>query len=112
MGHDDTVFRLPGAAAIAETDVASDPPRATDLSPAQRRVLVALCRPFKDASGHGIPATNQQIADELVVSVDAVKANLRALFDRFEVGDLPQNAKRARLVELALKSGAVTLREL
>ena len=62
--------------------------------------------------GHGIPATNQQVADELVVSVDAVKANLRALFDRFEVEDLPQNAKRARLVELALKSGAVTLREL
>jgi DNA-binding NarL/FixJ family response regulator len=60
-------------------------------------VLVALCRPFKDAAGHGMPATNQQIADELVVSVDAVKSNLRALFSAFGIDDLPQNQKRATL---------------
>jgi predicted component of type VI protein secretion system len=111
-GATDTVFRAPAAAEPAATDVATSAPSAAELSPAQRRVLIALCRPFKAATGHGTPATNQQIADELVVSVDAVKANLRALFDKFEVGDLAQNRKRARLVELALKSGAVTLREL
>jgi DNA-binding NarL/FixJ family response regulator len=111
-GATDTVFRAPATTQPAPTDVAADRRDAATLTPAQRRVLVALCRPFKDATGHGVPATNQQIADELVVSVDAVKANLRALFDKFEIGDLPQNRKRARLVELALTSGAVTLREL
>ena len=51
------------------------------LTPAQRRVLVALCRPFREGT-LATPATNQQIADELVVSVDAVKSNLRAAVRR------------------------------
>lgn len=81
------------------------------LTPAQRRVLLALCRPFKDAS-YSTPATNQQIADELVVSVDAVKSNLRALFSLFGVDDLPQNQKRASLAVQALRTGVVTRRDL
>jgi DNA-binding CsgD family transcriptional regulator len=82
------------------------------LSDSQRRVLVALCRPFKESSGYVTPATNQQIADELFLSVDAIKTHLRALFAKFGIEALPQNQKRARLVELALKSGVVTVREL
>jgi hypothetical protein len=70
-------------------------------------VLVALCRPFKETSGYVTPATNQQIAAELFLSVDAVKTHLRALFAKFWVEQLPQNQKRVRLVELAL-TGAVT----
>ena len=53
------------------------------LSEAQRRVLVALCRPFKESSGYATPATNQQIAAELFLTVDAVKTHLRALFAKF-----------------------------
>jgi predicted ArsR family transcriptional regulator len=82
------------------------------LSDAQRRVLVALCRPFKDSSGYVTPATNQQIADELFLSIDAVKTHLRALFAKFEIEDLPQNQKRVRLVELALTNGIVSPRDL
>jgi pSer/pThr/pTyr-binding forkhead associated (FHA) protein len=81
------------------------------LTPAQRRVLVALCRPFKDST-YSTPATNQQIADELVVSVDAVKSNLRALFSAFEIEDLPQNQKRASLALRALRTGVISRREL
>ena len=81
------------------------------LTPAQRRVLVALCRPFRDG-GYATPATNQQIADELVVTVDAVKSNLRPLFAAFGVDDLPQNQKRASLAMKALRSGVVSRREL
>jgi DNA-binding NarL/FixJ family response regulator len=44
--------------------------------------------------------------------VETVKTHLRALFDRFDVEDLPHNQKRARLVELALQSGTVTPHEL
>jgi len=82
------------------------------LSPAQRRVLVALCRPFKDDEEFATPASNQQIADELVLSVEAVKTHIRALFDRFEVGDLPRQAKRAELVKRAFQSGAISPRDL
>ena len=81
------------------------------LTPAQRRVLIALCRPFKDST-YSTPATNQQIADELVVSVDAVKSNLRALFAAFGVDDLPQNQKRASLALQALRTGVVSRRDL
>jgi hypothetical protein len=41
-----------------------------------------------------------------------VKTHLRALFARFEIDDLPQNQKRLKLVEIALKSGVVSRREL
>jgi pSer/pThr/pTyr-binding forkhead associated (FHA) protein len=82
------------------------------LSDAQRRVLVALCRPFKDGDAYASPPPNQQIAEELFLGVDTVKTHLRALFARFEIEDLPQNQKRLKLVEIALKSGAVSPREL
>ena len=41
------------------------------------------------------------------LSVDAVKTHMRALFDKFGVGDVPQNQKRAKLVERAFQSGAI-----
>ena len=81
------------------------------LTPAQRRVLIALCRPFKDST-YATPATNQQIADELVVSVDAIKSTLRALFEVFGVDALPQNQKRASLALQALRTGVITRRDL
>jgi hypothetical protein len=83
-----------------------------DLTPAQLRVLRALCRPYqRPGGGIAAPAPNQQIADELVVSLDAVKTHMRSLFDRFGVEDLPQNAKRARVVELAFAHGLVRERD-
>ena len=38
--------------------------------------------------------------------------HLRTLFARFELSELPQNRKRARLAELALEFGLVSRREL
>ena len=37
---------------------------------------------------------------------------MRALFEKLGVGDLPQNQKRVALVERALNSGVVNLRDL
>lgn len=82
------------------------------VSAAQRRVLVALCRPYRDSSAFVTPATNERIAEELVVSVDAVKKHLRTLFDKFAVADLPQNEKRVRLAERALAGGVITEHDL
>jgi pSer/pThr/pTyr-binding forkhead associated (FHA) protein len=105
------VFRQPGAEAT-RGETAMAPESAPALTPAQRRVLVALCRPLASGAGLATPATNREIADELVLSVEAVKAHLRGLFERFGVGELPQNQKRLALAERAFRSGAVTPREL
>ena len=80
------------------------------LSEGQRKVLVALCRPLKD-SAYAAPATNKDIAEEVFLSVDAVKAHLRVLFERFGLDDLPQNQKRARLAAVALVNGVVKQHE-
>lgn len=112
FGRTTILFRRPGEGAPEATVAASQVPTAATISPGQRRVLLALCRPFKDESPFATPATNQAIAEELHLGVDAVKTHMRALFEKLEVGDLPQNRKRVALVERALQSGAVNRREL
>ena len=72
----------------------------------QRRVLVALCRPLQDTA-YATPATNREIAEEVHLSVDAVKAHLRLLFERLGIDELPQNQKRGRLAAVALVDGIV-----
>ena len=111
FGHTTLVYCSPGDHDTT-TAIAHGIPTAAQLSPAQRRVLVALARPYAHEGNFATPATNQQIADELFLSIDAVKTHLRALGTTFGVQDLPQNKKRARLVERALSSGVITRREL
>ena len=41
------------------------------------------------------------------VDVETVKSHLRALFDLFGVGDLPQNRKRSELARRAFETGLV-----
>ena len=82
------------------------------LSETQRKVLIALCRPYATGDSFATPATNREISEAVFLSVDAVKAHLRVLFDRFGLAELPQNEKRARLAEQALRSGAVRVSDL
>jgi hypothetical protein len=85
--------------------------RAPEVSDAQRRVLVALCRPLQgDVSA--APATNEQIATALVLSVSAVKGHLRVLFSRFGLDGAPQNQKRLLLAERALATSVVRAADL
>jgi hypothetical protein len=94
----------------ASTARALDAPSSVRLTETQRRVLIALCRPMADSSS-STPATNPQIANEVFLSVDAVKAHLRVLFERFGVGELAQNEKRQRLVSIVLDQGVLTPRD-
>jgi pSer/pThr/pTyr-binding forkhead associated (FHA) protein len=113
FGRTAVLYRRPGEGTAAEaTVVATETPAAATVSPAQRKVLLALCRPYKDGSSFATPATNQEIGSELHLSVDAVKTHMRALFEKLGVGDLPQNQKRVALVERALQAGVVSQREL
>jgi pSer/pThr/pTyr-binding forkhead associated (FHA) protein len=94
------------------TRLATPATRPKALTETQRAVLIALCRPYKHDAAFANPATNQQIADEMFLSVDAVKTHLRTLFAKFDVEDLPHNQKRVRLAERALQSGIIGARDL
>jgi pSer/pThr/pTyr-binding forkhead associated (FHA) protein len=112
FGRTIVTYRRPGEDAPEATAIAGEMPAAATVSPAQRKVLLALCRPYKEGDSFATPATNQQIGEALHLSVDAVKTHMRALFEKLEVGDIPQNQKRVALVERALQSGIVNRREL
>ena len=93
-----------------QTASAIDAPSAIPLSPMQRKVLIALCRPVHE-SDSATAATNRQIAEEVFLTVDAVKAHLRVLFDRYGLSELAQNEKRARLVASVLEAGVLVPRD-
>jgi pSer/pThr/pTyr-binding forkhead associated (FHA) protein len=105
-------FCRPGGLISDSTSPGGVLPTRADLSEAQRRVLTALCRPYGQGRQFATPATNQAIAGELFLGVDAVKSHLRSLFQKFGIEGLPQNQKRARLVALAFQSGLVSDRDL
>jgi pSer/pThr/pTyr-binding forkhead associated (FHA) protein/DNA-binding CsgD family transcriptional regulator len=112
IGQTTLGYRRPDSEETAEhTAVAGKPVALADLPPTQRAVLVALARPYKHGE-FATPATNQDIAGELHLSVDAVKAHLRSLFQRFGIESLPQNQKRSRLVAEAFQRGMLTQRDL
>jgi hypothetical protein len=112
LGATVIVFRNPKDKESLATTPSADLRTVVSLSDAQRRVLVSLCRPFKESAAFVTPPTNEQIAGELYLSVDAVKKHMRALFEKFGVQHLPQNEKRARLVERAFAGGFISEREL
>jgi FHA domain len=96
--------------ATTQTASAIDAPSTIPLTPMQRKVLIALCKPVHE-SASAIPATNRQIAEEVYLTVDAVKAHLRVLFERYGLSQLPQNEKRARLVASVLDAGVLAPRD-
>jgi FHA domain len=111
FGNTYVIYREPnGADASVSTARHPDSPSTVPLSEMQRKVLIALCRPLIQSST-ATPATNPQIASEVFLSVDAVKHHLKTLFDRFGIGELPQNEKRGRLVSIVLGSGLLTPRD-
>jgi pSer/pThr/pTyr-binding forkhead associated (FHA) protein len=112
VGRTILVYRAGRRAAVAATSAAGEPGPEPRLTATQRNVLIALCRPYRDGAGFSTPATNQQIAEELFLSVEAVKMHLRTLFGKFELGALPQNEKRARLAECVLQLGVISRKEL
>jgi pSer/pThr/pTyr-binding forkhead associated (FHA) protein len=85
-------------------------PLSVPITPTQRKILIALCRPvFEHASA--TPATSPQIAEEVHLTEESIKSHLRELYHRFGYGDLPQNEKRARLVSSVLNSGILAPRD-
>ena len=112
VGRTILVYHAGRGPAVPRTVTAGEGPPPAPLTATQRKVLIALCRPYRDGGSFTNPATNQQIADELFLSVEAVKMHLRTLFGKFELGELPQNEKRVRLAECVLQYGVISRQEL
>jgi len=110
FGETPMLFRAPTHEASFSTAAVRTDAGTLTLTDTQRRLVVALCRPMRD-SAYAAPATNREIAEEVHLSVDAVKAHLRVIFERAGIDDVPQNQKRARLAALALVNGLVRQRD-
>jgi hypothetical protein len=104
------VYRAPVADRIESTVGVSATVPSVPLTETRRKILIALARPVAQ-SAFATPATNQEIADEVCLSVDAVKAHLRGLFEQFGLTELPQNQKRATLAATALLNGVLAPHE-
>jgi pSer/pThr/pTyr-binding forkhead associated (FHA) protein len=111
FGTTSVTFRSPRRERPGTADPARTP-GTVGLSTTQRRVLVALCRPYKAGREFASPATDQQIADELFLSVGAVRTHLRVIYAKLGVQQSPQNDARARLVGLAFSAGLISERDL
>ena len=97
-----------GAAAVPGPFAAGQCSETADCYPCD----VYPCRPFGASSTFASPASNQQIAEELHLSIDGVKTHLRALFRKLAVPDVGHNQKRLRLAQRAMEAGIVGERDL
>jgi pSer/pThr/pTyr-binding forkhead associated (FHA) protein len=111
FGTTTVTFRSPEREQLG-TAGATATPAMVGLSTTQRRVLVALCRPYKGRSGFAAPATDQQIAEELFLAVGEVRAHLGVLSAKLGVEQLRQGETRVRLVERAFSAGLISERDL
>jgi pSer/pThr/pTyr-binding forkhead associated (FHA) protein len=118
FGATGATFRAPrsgqiGAAGPAKppTGPSAQPPPVTLPTP-QRRVLAALCRPYKERNASSSPASDEEIAEQMVLSAGEVKAHLRVLCAKLGLGDASESKTRALLVERAFSDRLVSERDL
>jgi FHA domain-containing protein len=107
LGRLRLLFRGPATAGAETAAIAQPPP----ITPRERDVLVALCRPLLTGDAFTEPASIRAIAAELVVSEAAVKQHLSRLYDKFDVGAEGER-RRVGLANAAVARGAVTLGDL
>jgi pSer/pThr/pTyr-binding forkhead associated (FHA) protein len=88
---------------------AGGPAAKVSLSTTQRRVLGALCRPFKGGSGFAAPADDEQIAEDLFLSVKEVRQHLQVLYAKLGIAE--GQGARLQLVERAFSQGLVSERD-
>ena len=111
FGVTNVVFRTPpqhAPTAPPATSVGAPPQPQVTLSSTQRRVLQALCRPYKGRTGFASPATDEQIAEELFLSIAEVRTHLGVLYAKLAIEKLSENERRVKLVEVALFGGLIS----
>jgi len=93
------------------TAVAEGPPT---LTPRERDLLLALCRPLLEGEAFAPPAGIRQMATELYVSEAAVKFHLANLYDKFGLSEHRDGSpsRRVTLAGEAIRRRAVTIADL
>ena len=109
FGATAVLFRMPPPERI-QPAANSGQPGVVKLSSTQRRILVALCRPCAGATSS--PATEQQIAEQLVLSVGEVRSHLSVLYAKLGIEPGPHAEPRSRLAQVAFATGLISEREL
>ena len=108
VGRTMIVFCDPGQEGIGPTMVPGELSATPRFSEQQQRILRALCRPlFKD--GEGIdPATDEQVAGETGIPLEAVVVELDHLGRALGFDGMPREDQRAEIALLAMRSGLVS----
>jgi DNA-binding NarL/FixJ family response regulator len=82
-----------------------------EITPRERDVLVALCRPATSWELFVEPSSVREIAAALAVSEAAVKQHLLNLYEKFGIVDGGER-RRVALARAAVRSGVVAVGEL
>lgn len=101
-------LRLHDIRASTLTLGSEEPP---ELTPTERRVLLALCRPLLEGQTFPEPATVRSLSEAFVVSEAAIRQHLLRLYDKFGI-QTGEGSRRARLANEAMRRRAVSLAEL
>lgn len=94
-----------------ESSVTEAAQRAPALTPREKELLLALCRPVLSGNLLTEPASVRKMAAEVFLTESAVKKSLQRLYDKFDLIDEAQR-KRAFLANEAIRRGAVTVADL
>jgi DNA-binding NarL/FixJ family response regulator len=81
------------------------------ITPRERDVLVALCRPAVSGGLFIEPASVREMAHALDVTDAAVKQHLLNLYGKFGIADGAER-RRVALARAAIRSGVIGLRDL
>jgi hypothetical protein len=109
LGATTITFRSPPVERAVPAAPAGEATIDVDLSTTQRRVLAALCRPYREGAG---PAGDEQIAEQLFLPVNSVRTHLMVLSAKLGVDQAPPDQQRVQLVEKAVRGGLITERDL
>ncbi|MBV8431878.1 MAG: FHA domain-containing protein [Solirubrobacterales bacterium] len=109
LGATTLLFRSPASAQSAPT-ASEETPNKIQLSSTQRRVLEALSRLEELAIASPGPAAEEQIAQQLVLSLAEVRGHLEVLCAKLGIEPLPLGDRYARLVERAYAQGLTSER--
>ena len=83
----------------------------TTITPRERDVLIALCRPAASDELFVEPASVREMAHALDVTEAAIKQHLLHLYSKFGIGEGDER-RRVALARVALRSGVIGLAEL
>ena len=108
VGRTRLIFRDWSATGRPATETGEEAPA---LTPRERDVVVALCRPLLARDMFTQPESTRAIAELLVVSEAAVKQHLANLYGKFGVSS-DDPTRRTRLANEAIRRGSVTIGDL